>query len=205
MKTYTSTGPPFTSPGDFSDLTWCQTTRRKPSDPRVLTASSCWAPCQNIKSESNLVIWALLSDQQMRGLDDHFPQWRAKGCNKVGVWKKPVKPIFSAIFFGAPNNTTCIHYTVSAFFLGGGPTFCSRWNPHVFPPETTFCRRQRSFLHVARPQLLLFVAFAGGGAGHRGGGGCWDGMMSWDVMRLRIFEHFFSLGWAGPQLPIVFI
>ena len=82
MKTYTSTGPLFTSPGDFSDLTWCQTTRRKPSDPRVLTASSCWAPCQNIKSASNLVIWALLSDQQMRGLDDHFPQWRAKGCNQ---------------------------------------------------------------------------------------------------------------------------
>lgn len=82
---HTSTGPLFTSPGDFSDLTWCQTTRRKPSDPRVLTASSCWAPCQNIKSASNLVIWALLSDQQMRGLDDHFPQWRAKGCNKVAL------------------------------------------------------------------------------------------------------------------------
>lgn len=51
-------------------------------------ASSCWAPCQNIKSESNLVIWALLSDQQMRGLDDHFPQWRAKGSIRW-VWFAP--------------------------------------------------------------------------------------------------------------------
>ena len=40
MKTYTSTGPLFTSPGDFSDLTWCQTTRRAPSGIILLGAVS---------------------------------------------------------------------------------------------------------------------------------------------------------------------
>lgn len=49
-------------------------------------------------------------------------------------FEKMVKPIFPAIFLGAPSNTTCIHYTVSAFFLGGWPTFCSKLETPMSSP-----------------------------------------------------------------------